>query len=410
MKWFFGLSKIFRKKIKLEKTDDLIVFHRLKNSLLKIGSKVEVPTGFNLVAVHYNKVCDVLAEGDYELDGVTLPNLLRFARKQVSKKGEFTPTSIFADLYFVNTSTKNDYTFKTPNFIRTKGGQGKVKIRLEGSFEMQLVNVKRFMQNFCDIYAILKNKKIRRDLSFYVGRLVESTFDKTDFVLSDYLARRGKVVDAIMENIGALEKDLGIKISSVIIERVLVPKRYQSSKGFLQDNSAAGFNSEEVLKMVENRLNNLQEDMSVVFAKGKESQTQTAENFGQFPPQMPSDSAANTDDFSQNNTGSVFQTEKEPFVNYKPESQSEQQNFASTFDQKAPNIIAIPNDMQEKEEKQIEQVDAKEPSLPDSEQIQSQESQQSLTKKEESSLVTCLSCGAKNFEGVQFCCVCKSKL
>jgi len=420
MEWFFGFKKFLNKKIVLppNQNDDLVVFYKLKNNMLKINSKAEVLEGYNLVTVHYNKVCDVLPQGDYELDATTVPALLKYCEKQSSNKGVFIPTRVFADLYFFNTNKKANYTFKTPNYILTQGQQGKVKIKLQGSFKMQVVNVKRFMQSFCDSYSIVKNKNILKDLSYYVGRVAEKSLDKLSYVLSDFLGNKDKVVDAIMQNIASLEKDLGVKIEYLSIEDVIVPRRYKLSKGFLQDSKNALDNSEYLLKLVEDRLNNLQEDMSVVFAGSK------SENSAEF-------NAENQTQFSHNNSN------QSPVNNFEKQSEStfvqpetannyndNEANYSNFGDQQAPNIIfgeQITEDEKiEKKELKTnddEQIDKKENSRKENENLQKSEnsggktlSSQEETKETNSSLVTCPCCGAKNFDGAEFCCVCKSKL
>jgi len=417
MEWFFGFKKIFNKKIALppNQTNDLVVFYKLKNNMLKINSKAEVSDGYNLVTVHYNKVCDVLPLGDYELNGATVPGLLKFCQKQSTKKGDFIPTSVFADIYFVNVSKNAKYDFLTPNYIKTLGQQGKVKIRLQGSFNMQVVNVKRFMQSFCDSYAVVKNKFIEKDLSYYVGRVAEKAFDKTGLVLSDFLGCKDKIVDIIIQNIAQLEKDLGIRITNIFVENVLVPRRYRISKGFLQDSKNATDNSEYLLKMVENRLNNLQDDMSVVFADSKKADEKefVAEKNCQTSNNNLSQNAQNQQEKREE---SIF-IEPENTTNFDENKQS----FSNFGDQQAPNIIAeereIFSDENIKNEEKVqsadhfhtdEKQDVKEKIIQNNEGTTPLNQEKLVEKK--SSLVACPCCGAQNFEGAEFCCVCKSKL
>ncbi|NCB48272.1 MAG: hypothetical protein EOM55_01385 [Clostridia bacterium] len=420
MEWFFGFKKFFNKKIALppNQNDDLVVFFKLKKNMLKINSKAEVLDGYNLVTVHYNKVCDVLQAGDYELDASTMPALLKFCEKKLSRKGVFIPTRVFADIYFINLNKNSNYSFKTPNYVLTKGQQGKVKIRLQGSFKMQVLNVKRFMQSFCDVYSVVKNKNVLKDLSYYVGRVAEKALDKTSFVLSDFLGNKSKIIDIIMQNLSSLEKDLGIKIDNVSIENVIVPRRYKLSKGFLQDSKNANDNSEYLFKLVEDRLNNIKEDMTSVYAgsiseKSSEPNAQECKN-------------SSCNNFSQNQASSEQENQENIFIknensnNYdKTDSYEKTDSSFSNFgDQQAPNIIFSDEAFFAKDKTQNKNVTQTENAFNESnvknDEVKDNGGEEMPAKerknKKSSSLVTCPCCGAKNFEDVEFCCVCKSKL
>lgn len=422
MEWLFGFNKIFNKKIALptNQTNDLVFFYRLKNDMLKIGSKAEVSEGYNLVTVHYNKVCDVLPQGDYELDGISVPALMKFCQKHSTKKGDFIPTSVFADIYFVNINKNTKYDFITPNYIKTIGQQGKVKIRLKGSFKMQIINVKRFMQSFCDVYAVVKNKNILKDLSYYVGRVVEKSFDKMGFVLSDYLGCKDKIIDTIMQNIADFEKDMGIKISNISIEEVVVPRRYKLSKGFLQDSKEAVDNSEYLIKLVEDRLNNLQEDMNVVFANSKTAEKEQASSESRYKHSNFNQNSQNSQNTENNSNKESIFVQNENNSDFSANNyDSSETIYVSNVEQQVPKIIAeeLPINNEEIFVKQDVEQNFKQNGFNEKQDIQNNkdeelketfENDELIEKK--NSLISCPCCGAKNFEGAEFCCVCKSKL
>lgn len=383
MEWSAGFRKIFHNKITLpaKNAGDLVVFCRQTNNSLKIGTKAEVPDGFALVTVHYNKVCDVLNIGDYELDGTTVPIIMKYCQKQATKRGEFLPNSVFADVYFVALSRNSSFDFLTPNYICTKGQTGKVKIRLKGTFRLHMINVSRFMQDFCDSYAVVKNKRVLKDLSYYVGRCAERAFDKNDFVLSDFLGGKDKIANVILRNVGELEKDLGVKIYDVVVTEVLVPRRYRISKGYLIDSKNANTNNEFLIKMVEDRLNNLQDDLSVVFSGHKtESPKENNAKNNNFTYTAPPNETK-YEDIGKNTSSSenIF-------------TQDTPNDFEQTFkEQVAPKIIV------EETHQQTENISHSDPKTAEK-------------PKSKTALIDCLCCGAKNFPQADCCCVCKSKL
>jgi hypothetical protein len=459
MSWFFGFKNIFIKKISLpqNKSGDLVFRFKLKNDLLKLGTQAEILEGFNLVTTHYNHVCDVIPQGDVELSGATMPELLKFNKKQVTSKGEFIPTSLTADVYFVSTAERSNYPFKTPNYIETTGEQGKVKIRLEGTFSLQVVNTRRFMQAFLDSYAIVKDKDVVRDLSYHIGKLVEQSFGKNDFVLSDYLGRRQKILDIIIENIHQFEIDNGLKITKIFISNVIVPKRYKMSKGFLQDSKQADFNSEDLFKLVENRLNNLQDDMmtvatdksgsQTVYEKNASAKNTSSPNQNDTFAERPNAFGATTEPFDDTVYSSNFDQQAPKIIieedsssknvsqntsatkNEKDAVDSPNSNFAENSFSQSASVSAQPpkketakqstspagfeNNQNKANSSSVEDKNQSKEDKPNFEEDdKAKQSQDCATQSsaKESKLITCPCCGAKNIEGVQYCCVCKSKL
>lgn len=387
-----GLFKFFKnlfvKKIELPlgNKDNLIYFCCLKNGLLKIGTKVTVPEGYALASVHYNKLCDIVESGDYVLDEVALPRLFKYCRNQLTRKGLITPTHVTADLYFVN---KNLFTipFKTPRFVAL-GQRGKIRISISGSANFKISDLRKFMQSFCGEYAIIRNKQVKKDFAFMIGDYVCRAFDKERFAVSKFIGLGDEITDTAQKSLEPMLKAYGVECFGLTINNIKVPKNYMNSGAFIKDGQLS--QDSELIKMVEERLNNINATFDDVVYVDAGGSAKTADESGK------------TADDRVDLGGDTFVSSHDAGNHYEKADFFEEEKVSSTAEQDAPNIFT-----QEKEpEKQAKTNFCKYCGA----KVDDDAEFCANCGKGIKSLVICPCCGAKNNSTAKVCMVCKSNL
>lgn len=251
-------KQLFNKTICIlpHQRSDMVSFVKLKNNMLKIGGEIIVDEDFNFVIVHFNKVCDVLRAGTYKVDEINTPKLFKYSKAFFTKKGIYTPKTIKTDAYFINLKPFRLNTFKTPERIVTfKGGQ-KIKIKLEGTFTLKVVNSEKFMKALCSDYAIISNKKAMKEIKATIGFNVSKILNGKNFVLDDYLNNKGKITEVLNNEINKYINIYGLEASEFFINSVIFAKKNFANKvkkeAFKQENEI------NIVKLVEERLNSLE--------------------------------------------------------------------------------------------------------------------------------------------------------
>lgn len=277
MGFFSKFKMLFNKSISIlpHQRGDLVAFVKLRNGMLKIGSDLVVEKDFNLVIVHYNKVCDILREGVHKVDEVSVPRLFKYSKAYFTKKGLFTPNSVKADAYFVNLKPIKHNIFKTPERIIAYDNDEKVKIRLDGNFTLQVVDAEKLMKTLCDDYAIIRNKKTMKEIRSTIGFDVSKILNGKDFSIADYMANKEKIVETINQEINSYIEKYGLHASEFFINQVILPKRYVMEKANEKKQQENNDEQIDIVKIVEDRLNSIEKDLNIVYKTPNSVETYT---------------------------------------------------------------------------------------------------------------------------------------
>ena len=280
---FTNFKKMFNKTISIlpHQRPDVVSFVKLKNGMVKIGSDAIVEDNYDLIFVYYNKVCDILKNGEYKINDETVPKLFRNSKAYLTKRGLFSPNSIKADVYFVSLKEFTHNMFKTQERIIALNNDEKVKLNLEGTFSFRVVDSDVFMKALCNDYAIIRNKKVMKELCSTVGFEVSKSLSGKKFTVDDYIYNKEKIVQAIQEGVNKHTITFGVEVTKFFINNIIVARKNLSDSQFnamhtIKDNKEQ---DADVVKMVEERLNSLQKDLSVVYVneKGENSLEQQQE-------------------------------------------------------------------------------------------------------------------------------------
>lgn len=432
---------------------DIVYFVPLKNNSIELGTKVQIEHGYNLVVAYHNKVLDILRddEGEVKLEDITVPRLFREHHHMLAKKGIVTPKTLPADIYFVKLDGHN-LSFKTHEKFLCKTPNGKMKIRLLGNFDFCIKDMRKFMGVFCSEFAVVRNKTLGREISILVADEVSKILDKAELSFDIYTTCKEKVQDLILSKLSKLCVSLGIDITAIRIDDLIIPKKEKK----LHDLVLKRGQEDEFLTHVEQELNSAQKPQEKVFVTasnneiilGKEEANMGSalSNGSSFSNAVQGESSVNFNsqndsnlflggdnknnfgsdnstynNFNSNNAGKVLENE-----NWNGFEQTSQQKEPNLFENDDESVQAIENYMAKhgKSDKETEIGDNKKNSLTNDNKVDNStmkcprcgeniDGNSNFCKKcgsQIGGLVVCPCCGAKNSAGSESCMVCKSKL
>jgi len=443
MKFFSSLRNLFNKQIAILPTqrNDLVSFVRLKNGMVKLGSDVIVEEDYNLIFVHYNRVCDVLRPGTHKLKDVTIPKLFKYAKVYKTRRGIFEARSVLTDAYFVCLKEFSNNPFKTMSRIVSYKDDEKVKIKLEGTFSLKVIDSELFMKTLCNDYAIIRNKKTIKEVCSTVGFEVSNVLNRKNFKFDDYLFNKEKITQELQEKLNKITKTFGVETFNFLITNTIVPKKFvnniQLGKTYSEEYKPSSQN-EEIVKLVEDRLNGLKKDLDVVYVNQKGENSLSNDVLQQ--EDVLQSSKKLQEEYQTN-----FQNQVDKSLNLKENVENKKIEVSIETEQKEPSILGESKkeddivvddelideliDKIDKRKKQkrnnriieifktagiVEKADEKKNVFNKKcnycgEELEKDSKFCNKCGKSTEELRICPCCGAKNFPNSTTCCVCKSK-
>lgn len=271
---FTKFKMLFNKSITLlpHQRNDVVSFVKLKKNMIKIGTELLVGDDYNLVSVYFNKVCDVLGPGEYKADEVSLPKLFRHSKAYFSKKGLFTPKMVTTDLYYVCTRAFTHYVFMTNDRIIAHHKEKKVKLKLEGTFTMKITNAEKLMEALCNDYAVIRNKQAVKDITSTIASKISKVLNSKQFSLTDYLSSKEKIAEILNEEINLYIEKYGLSAKDFFINNVILPKKV-AAQSLLDKQQVVSENNIDIVKIVEERLNNIEKDLNMAYVESANGST-----------------------------------------------------------------------------------------------------------------------------------------
>ena len=276
MKFIETLKSLFNKNISILsfQREDLVSFVKLKNNSIKINASVEVEEGYNFIIVYYNKVCDILQAGNHKFNEDTIPKLYRFSKTPFGLKA-LTTRSIDCDAYYVNLKMFNNNHFKTIDRVIAFSDKQKIKVKLDGTFSMQVCDTLKFMKALCNDYAVIRNKKTIREICSTVGYEVSKALNGKNFSVDDYIFNRDKITATIEELVNNHTNTFGIQVSGFKIGQVIINKKYLNDVQLdaIEKEESLKQNIETMSEQSEDNIESSQKELGVIYAGcGEEKQ------------------------------------------------------------------------------------------------------------------------------------------
>ena len=269
MKLFAKIRSLFNKNIGIapHQRHDLVSFVKLRGNKVKLNGFAEVEDDYNLIFVYYNKVCDILTAGRHKLNEDNLPKLFRYSKTPVGLS-KVLVKSIVTDAYYIKLKEFPFNSFKTIDRVIAYNDGEKVKLKLEGTFSIKVIDPLKFMKALCNDYAIIRNKKTMKEICSTVGFEISKALNSVSYSVDDYIFNKEKIIATIEEKVNAHTYTFGVEVSNFCVSNLVIPKKSLNEKQLekLQNKEQPQIAMDsDISKIVEERLNNLQNDLNVVF-------------------------------------------------------------------------------------------------------------------------------------------------
>lgn len=229
---FSAIKNAFGEAIVLDrdKKSDLVVRQPLKNNELKLNSELDVEDGFDVVLCHMDSVCDCLSTGKYRFNDINTPRLYKFVKPRKTSKGLVSPKAIQADIYYVNKANIGGLKYLTHRRFKAMHSSKNVKIKIEGTFDVKVVDSKKFIATMLNDYATLRDDKVKLELGDYVSYSILRVVEKNIFNLDEFKANSEALINILNDEVAKELSKIGVEVSNIKITNVLTPRLVPNKK------------------------------------------------------------------------------------------------------------------------------------------------------------------------------------
>ncbi len=232
MGFFSGFKKLVNKTISLSpyQRNDMVVFARLKGGCLKLNSEIEVEEGFCAIVTHYDNICDVLMPGIHKFDGNGMPILSKFAKLVKTNFGYSAPKKLKADLYYINLKSFDNNYFKTVDRVTAYSGKEKVKMKVDGTYNVKVTNALKLMKTLLSDLAIVRDGRAIKEVSALTGEAVAKILNSNNFQIQDYMDRDPEITKLLNEYINKTMEKYGVEDSNVVINQLYLRQKPETKE------------------------------------------------------------------------------------------------------------------------------------------------------------------------------------
>ncbi len=219
------LRKQFIDVIQWTEPEEGILAYRIPMQDMEIqnGAKLTVRESQMAAFVNEGRMADVLGPGLYTLSTQTLPLLTNLMNWDKAFKSPFK-----SDVYFFSTRLQLNQRWGTSNPITIRDKEfGIVRLRGFGTYAYWLSNPSAFharVSGTRDVYRVADIEGQLRDI--IVSRMTE-TFATSGVPFLDMAAGQGGLAEAIAERVLAQFTELGLTLTTLIIENLSLPDELQ---------------------------------------------------------------------------------------------------------------------------------------------------------------------------------------
>lgn len=408
--------------------DEFVHFYKLKGGELKVNSKLYVDEGYVAIVAHYDKICDVLVAGEHTFNEVDMPLLTRCNKPRRTRKGMVVPKKINADIYYINLNKLDGFKYKSGR-VTAIYSDDKKKIKLLGSFALNVADARKLITFLLSDHAVIKNKAARDEVESYVGYNITKILEINTFPLEQYIAKSNEILELLNSYINKSMSRLGVHIGDIKIDSVVLSKKLeadlQQEKEKVKD---VGIDEEALRNLINNELapDKPENQEYVTVEKGGYSQAEQVSPQNVESPILPKQKAVdeniNYEESYNKYVNEMSRSSEAPLVisdaeQLPPELLREERRVKEV---ETPTVMYLGQDGTTSVPEQIIETPTPKPQVETSQgtnkcghcgtELQNGAKFCFNCGKSTSKFKTCPCCGAKNFSDVDVCILCKSKL
>ena len=210
-----------------DESKDTIVyrFPMQKREEIMNSSTLVVRPSQTAVFVHKGQIADIFSPGTYKLATENIP----FLTKMLSLPTGFNST-IKAEVYFINTKQFTGLKWGTQNPIMMRDADfGNVRLRGYGTYSFKVVDVRKFMEEVFgtnEIYTVADIESNNRPL---IIQGMTDVLGEGKISALDLAANYKEFADKIKKQTNPEFLNLGMKLSSVVIENISLPEEVEKA-------------------------------------------------------------------------------------------------------------------------------------------------------------------------------------
>ncbi len=205
----------------LQDTDDSTLVYRFPrhDNEIKNGAKLTVREGQAAVFINEGKIADIFGPGMYTLNTQNLPLL---STLKGWKYGFDSPFK--AEVYFMNMRLVS-FKWGTPNPVMLRDPDfGMVRIRAFGSYEIQISDPAKFLQNIVGTDNEFTTDEVSEKLRNIVIPKFTDAIGESKIPVLDFAASYNELSEFITKNIASdYENDYGLLLKRFLITNISLP-------------------------------------------------------------------------------------------------------------------------------------------------------------------------------------------
>ncbi len=401
---FSFLKKLFGRgvSLKAQQKREFVHFHKLKGGNLKTNTSIFVDSGFMAVIFHYDKLCDVLMEGEHKFTEMGMPILSRYNKPRKTRNGIVVSKKIKADIYFVNLKVMENFTCKISRIKAKFDGKNK-KIAAFFSYDIQALNPSRLLYCLLLDMPYVKNTRALQEVGGHVKLSLKNLLNTNIFELEKFADKESSIVELLNSYINKTLSQMGIEVSNIKLLQIKMSKKLQQLYLFEKETKNAVEN-ENLKNFIEKNTSEKNPEAIPVPAYFQEKVISNTENEQLKSEELPKEQAP--------------EKPKEPEINFEASYQKyleelEKRKLSENPPVDADAVITEPPQdiIRPDDEIKVEKVATPqkfcnycgEKLPPNAKFCQS-------CGKSTGEYKICKSCGAKNFPNAKTCIFCKSEL
>lgn len=199
-----------------------------KNREIKVGANIVVPNNFFAVFVCKDRVCDVLRDGKFAINGANLPKTFATMKLgKANKHGNYKKRFV-GDIYFITRLKQCNIEFESyDKYVNKSTKFGRVSALSQGVFDYEIIDPDKLLKYMLSERSFVKEELYLDLLSGLVGNYInkklEILFDDFYYILLNPVKVNEKLNTIIdMEEYFA---DYGFKICNVRFQSLNVSTR-----------------------------------------------------------------------------------------------------------------------------------------------------------------------------------------